>query len=87
MLRSAAADPVQVPVDRVGGDQLVDAGDMVRVSLDQLQGVFVHRRLAWIGPGVPHPVREHGLHIGTALVGLEEYLEGALTGLGAGSHG
>ena len=58
-----------------------------RVPLDQLHRVLGDRWLPGVGPRVPNPVREDRLHGRTALVGLEEDLEGALAGRVAGSHG
>ena len=78
---------VDLPVDGVGDDEVVDPVRVLRVPLDQLHREFADRRLAVVGPREPYPVREDRLHGRPALVGLEEDLEGTLTGLVPGSHG
>ena len=85
-------DPGQVAVDhghaverpalRVGGDHLVDAVEMRHHALDQAHRVLGHRRIA-----VGDALAEQLPPVAAADVGLVEDVDGALAGLGTGSHG
>ena len=98
---AAAADDVEAGGVQVGGHDVEQVGRVAdnphallaqhlgleRLAFDELHRELTDRRLTVVGPRVPNPVRENALHGLTALVGLEENLEGALAGLVPGGHG